>query len=381
LVTLGWIAGSILGAIHVVAPLALRAPMPERRLDRPAFALFAAGLSAMAAHFWIDEASGMAWGAGMAALALAYVSGRAIRAIARAPVPLEVRAHLVLAFGNAIAAAAAGVLLGANKLRPFLPGFVLSNVAAHAHLAAVGFAVMTFMGSAYRLLPMMLPAAMPRGRLVWAGAALVGGGVWALFASLVAGLPLEGPSAVAIVAGLAVFASRVAWMLRHRRPPPAERARPDLATVHTFLAMAYLPIAAALGLVLAFTPPSDTRLRLILLYGVAGLVGFLAQVVVGVQARIVPLFAWLWGFADASYDRLPPSMHGLGDRRLQAVVLLLWTAGVPALAYGFWTDATRWIAAGGWVLLVAVLLGAVQNVAVLRRAWDIRGFQPKPGGR
>jgi hypothetical protein len=381
LVTLGWIAGSILGAIHVVAPLALRAPMPPRRLDRPAFALFAAGLSAMAAHFWIDEASGMAWGAGMAAIALAYVSARAIRAIARAPVPVEVRAHLVLAFGNAIAAATAGVLLGANKLHPFLPGFVLSNVAAHAHLAAVGFAVMAFMGSAYRLLPMMLPAAMPRGRLVWAGAVLVGAGVWALFATLVAGGPLLGACAVAIVAGLAVFASRVAWMLRHRKPAPTERARPDLATLHTFLAMAYLPLAAALGLVVAFTPPSETRLRLILLYGVVGLVGFLAQVVVGVQARIVPLFAWLWGFADASYERFPPPMHGLGDRRLQVLVLLLWTGGVPALAYGFWSEAATWIAAGGWVLLIAVVLGAVQNLAVLRRAWDARGFQAKPGAR
>ena len=378
LVTLGWIAGSILGAIHVVAPLALRAPMPPRRLDWPAFFLFAAGLGAMAAHFWIDEASGMAWGAGMAALALAYVSLRAIRSIARAPVPIEVRAHLVLAFGNAIAAATAGVLLGANKLRPFLPGFVLSNVAAHAHLAAVGFAVMAFMGSAYRLLPMMLPAAMPRGRFVWAGAALVGGGVWTLFASLVTGAPLTGPCAVAIVAGLAVFASRVGWMLRHRRPAPTDRPRPDLATLHTFLAMAYLPLAALLGLVVAFSPPSETRLRLILLYGVVGLVGFLAQVVVGVQARIIPLFAWLWGFADASYERLPPPMHALAARRLPLVTLLLWTPGVPVLAWGFWQDRPAWIAAGGWILLAAVTAGAIQNVALLRRAWDPRGFRPTP---
>ena len=379
LVTLGWIAGSILGAIHLVGPLALRAPLPSRRLDFVAFALFAAGLSAMVAHFWIDEPSGMAWGAGMAALTLAYVSVRAIRAVSRAPVPREIRLHLVLAFANAILAATAGVLLGANKLRPFLPGYVLSNVAAHAHLAAVGFAIMTFMGSAYRLLPMMLPAAMPRGRLVWAGAVLVNLGVWGLFAGLVTGTAVTGPCALAIVAGLAAFASRVVWMLRHRRPPPTERARPDLATVHAFLAMAHLPVAAGLGIVLAFSPPSDTMLRVTLLYGVVGLVGFLAQVVVGVQARLVPLFAWLWGFADASYELLPPSIHGLVDRRLQLAVMLLWTAGVPLLAVGFWRDASALIAASGWTLLAAVVLGAAQNAIALRRAWDRRRFRPPPG--
>jgi hypothetical protein len=378
LVTLGWIAGSILGAIHVVGPLALRAPLPARRLDFAAFALFAAGLAAMAAHFWIDEPLGMAWGAGMAAVTVAHVSARAIRAVARAPVPAEVRLHLVLAFANAIGAAAAGVLLGANKLRPFLPGFVLSNVAAHAHLAAVGFAVMAFMGSAYRLLPMMLPAAMPRGPFVWAGAVLVTLGVWGLFVGLVAGAPVTGVCAVAIVAGLAAFASRVAWMLRHRRPPPSEMPRPDLATVHAFLAMAYLIAAAALGLVLAFAPASETTLRLTLLYGVTGLVGFLAQVVVGVQARIVPLFAWLWGFADASYERLPPPVHGLIDRRAQAAVLLLWAAGVPLLAAGFWADAPARIASGGWTLLAAVTLGGVANVLALRRAWDTRRFREPP---
>ena len=33
LVTLGWISGSILGAVYIVGPLALRMPMPARRLD------------------------------------------------------------------------------------------------------------------------------------------------------------------------------------------------------------------------------------------------------------------------------------------------------------------------------------------------------------
>lgn len=381
LVTLGWITGSILGAIHIVGPLALRAPLPTRRRDFAAFGAFALGVMAMAAHFWTDEPGGMAAGAALAAVAVAYVSVRAIRAVARAPVPAAVRVHLVLAFANAIAAATAGVLLGVNKVHPFLPGFVLSNVAAHAHLAAVAFATMTLMGSAYRLLPMMLPAAMPRGPLVWAGAGLVQLGAWGLFLALVSGSSGAGPCAALIVAGLAVFFTRVGWMLRHRRPPPSEMARPDLGTVHAFVAFVYLVASAVLGLVLAFAPASEQTLRLTLLYGVTGLVGFLAQVVVGVQARLVPLFGWLWGFADADHQRFPPAMHGLVDRRVHALVVLLWLAGVPLLAAGFYADRTTTIAAAGWTLLAAVGLGAMQNVAALRRAWDPRGFRPPPGAR
>ncbi len=378
LVTLGWITGSILGAIHIVGPLALRAPLPTGPRDFVAFGSFALGVAAMAGHFWTDAPRGMAGGAVLAAAAMSYVSVRAIRAIAPAPVPAEVRVHLVLAFANAVAAAAAGVLLGLHKARPFLPGFVLANVAAHAHLAAVAFATMTLMGSAYRLLPMMLPAAMPRGALVWTGAVFVQIGVWGLFVVLVTGAGGTGLCAAVVVAGLLAFLTRVAWMLRHRRSPPSEMPRPDLGTVHAFVALVYLVVSAVLGLALAFSTPSERTLRLTLLYGVTGLVGFLGQVVAGVQTRLVPLFGWLWGFADAAHQRFPPPMHGLVDRRLHALVVMLWLAGVPPLAVGFYADRVAWIRIGGATLLAAVVGGAALNAIALRRAWDPRRFRAPP---
>ena len=43
LVTLGWISGSILGALYIVGPLALRMPMPARQLDYWAWAFFTIG--------------------------------------------------------------------------------------------------------------------------------------------------------------------------------------------------------------------------------------------------------------------------------------------------------------------------------------------------
>src|SRR5213592_1023123 len=53
LVTLGWITFSILGAIYIVGPLALRMEMPARPLDYVAYAFAVVGLIGMVGHFWI----------------------------------------------------------------------------------------------------------------------------------------------------------------------------------------------------------------------------------------------------------------------------------------------------------------------------------------
>ena len=46
---------SIVGAFYLVAPLALRLDMPERRADYAAYALAVIGLIGMAGHFWIEQ--------------------------------------------------------------------------------------------------------------------------------------------------------------------------------------------------------------------------------------------------------------------------------------------------------------------------------------
>ena len=56
----------------------------------------------------------------------------------------------MLAFLNILGAATLGVLIGFDKVYHFLPGFVLANVFAHAHLAALGWATMMVVGVAFR---------------------------------------------------------------------------------------------------------------------------------------------------------------------------------------------------------------------------------------
>jgi hypothetical protein len=377
LVTLGWITGSILGAIYVVGPLALRMPLPAGRLDGAAFAAFGVGVAGMVSHFWLDSPSGMAWSAALVMLALMHVSARVLAALRSTPIPREVKLHVGLAFVNVLVAAVAGLLLGINKVAPFLPSSHLSSVFGHAHLAALGWGTMMVMGAGYRLLPMVLPAAMPVGRGVYASALLLEAGALGLFAAFLAGGARVAPFAVLAVAGVAAFLIRVVWMFRHRRPPPSGLLRPDFAAGHAVQALLYLVAASLLGLWLAFAQPSEGTLRGAMAYGVLGLVGFLSQIVVGIEGRLLPLYAWLWGFADREQRESPPSLHAAPVRALQAAGFLLWTAGVPLLAAGLSLERPALVRSGAGALLAGVAASAANGVMVVRKLW---GRPPRPAG-
>src|SRR5512145_1114605 len=73
LVTLGFITSSILGALYLVAPLALRMPLPERRLDVALAISWMVGVSGVASHFWLERYPGMAWSGAMALASAAWV--------------------------------------------------------------------------------------------------------------------------------------------------------------------------------------------------------------------------------------------------------------------------------------------------------------------
>ena len=98
-------------------------------------------------------------------------------------------------------------------------------------------------------------------------------------------------------------------MARNPRPAPKEFRKPDLGIVHVAQALACLLLAAGLGLALVFSPPALWKVPAVLVYGVLGLVGFLAQMVIGVNARLLPLFSRLTAYAGDAFRTVPPSPH------------------------------------------------------------------------
>ena len=369
LVTLGWITGSILGSLYVIGPMALRTPMPSRRSDRIVWLLYAIGFSGIASHFWINTYGGVGWAALLALGAVLHVGTRALLGIRSAPVQSAVKLCLLLANLNILLAGGFGILLAFDKAHPFLPARELGNVFAHAHLSAIGWVGMMVMGTGLRMLPMILPSAMPPARRAVAGALVTEVGVLGLFIALLLGSRAAGIFSLLIAAGLAIFLSHVGWMLRNRRPPPAGHPRPDLGVWHAVQALVYLVVALGIGLFLAFTSESELTYRLAPLYGVFGLLGFFGQLVVGVETRILPMFAAYYANRNACQVGPVIKPYQMISRPLQWAVFLLWTAGIPLLACGMSLPSASFVRSGASLLLGAALAMALNTVLILRHAF------------
>jgi hypothetical protein len=378
LVTLGWISFSILGAMYIVGPLALQMEMPARRMDYVAYACALVGLIGMVGHFWIQQYEGMAWSAGTVASGVLYMTVRIALRVRRAKIPPAVKLHIILSCVNFWIAATMGLLIAIDKVVPFLPGFILSNVFAHAHLAALGWATMMVVGVGYRLLPMIFPSKIPSGRSLYASAVLLEIGVLGLFATLLLRSSWTIVFGVTIVAGLGVFMGHVVWMRRHLAAKPPGLRRIQFGVLHAASAAVSLIAAAAIGLTLLVVPVSARSLQLAAAYGVLGLVGFLAQMVIAMEARLLPMVTWFWAYEAGRYKVPPPSPHGMRDRIVQAIVFGAWTVGIPALAMGMGAVSARLVSVGALALLVGVALATLDSILVVAPAVHAARARSRP---
>ena len=367
LVTLGWITGSILGSFHVVAPLALGVPMPASWRDWAAFASFAIGTVGMVAHFWLGTYDGMAWSAGLVLLAIAHLAWRATLGLGGAPVKGAVALHIRLAFFNILAAGVLGIIIGLDRTRGVFGLSPVSATYAHAHLAALGWAVMMVMGLSYRLLPMLLPAAMPSGPALYASAVLLECGLVLLVTSVLAGWPLVPVAGVWMLCGLAAFVVQVLRTAARRLPRPPALPRRDWSVWQVHVAFLWLVIACVLGYGLSREDAAQGTAAA-WVYGTAGLVGFLAQIITGMHGRLVPYYAWYRAMAARGGGRPARGANALPSPRFAAPVFLTWLAGVPLLAWGLASAMTPVIRAAALLLLAGVALHALHLVYMLYQA-------------
>ena len=329
-----------------------------------AWIAFTGGASGMVAHFWLGTYDGMAWSAALVLGAVAWVGWRGGRGLSAAPVPSAVRAHVRLAFANMLAAGVFGILIGLDRSRGFLALSPIDATYAHAHLASLGWAVMMIMGLGYRLIPMLLPSTMPKGRPLWLSAVLVESGLVLLVVNASTRWHLMPAGAMLIVAGLASFAVHIARSARARLPRPPSLPHRDWSLVQVRIAFAWLLVAVTLGLWLSLTP-AGSSLALFWIYGTAGLLGFIGQMIAGMLGRLVPYYAWYRAMAARGGARPPLSVHALTSSPLALVVCATWGAGVPCLAFGLATGDLLLIRLGALLLLTGVLTGACQIVLIV----------------
>lgn len=381
LVTLGWISASILGAFYIVAPLAFGMPFPARAGDVAAFAAFWLGTAGMVAGFWTSRFALVGLASTGVLAGLAVVGGRAMLGLRQARLPGGVALHVALAFTNILVAGSVGLVLAIGKVSG-LPGWSpLALASAHAHLAVLGWGVMMVIGVSYRLVPMFLPAAMPTGRQLATSAVWLQAGALGIAWALATGRSVL-PWAACVLVALAAFMREARRMLAHRRPRPADMAGRDWSTWQTHMALLLLLVAALVGVGVATGMLST---RWIWAYGTTGLLGFLSQMVVGIQGRLLPLHAYYREMAALEGEPPSRSAHRLASPPLMLSIFLLWLVAVPVLTAGLMSAQTSLVRGGAASLLVATVLQGLHMALLVRRARDgtspARQDRRSPGGR
>ena len=363
--TLGWITGSIMGVMTRYVPSLTKRNLPFPRLAQTQFVLFVIGAGGLVAHFFLGR-----WGDTALAAATMWAS-IVLFAVNMTACLLPVwhrgatETGLLLSLGFLFLSAGFGLLLALDKTFGFLGGSLLGNLAAHVHLAALGWAGLTICAVSYRLVPAFLLPASTISPL------FARGQVYALAASIaLLSLSLLGRIGGVRLWSLLVAASLLShtWILsrvfRRRRMPI------DWAMRHAAAGIGCLMFAMSLGLALAWVGAGTGVLnRVAGAYGAVGLLGWMTNFIVGMSYHLVPGFV----VGARSAAGLPLlSLAELSPPRARAFVFFSLNLGLLVLAAGL-LAGEAWIAsAAATVFAIGGLRYALASAQTLSFAWRRR---------
>lgn len=282
--TLGWISSAIIGAMFFYLPALTRQPLRYPRLAQLQFLLYLIGASGVVSHFLLGSWDGV-WMAGVVvAISVLLFALNLMPALAPRARRGGVELGLLLALGFFALASILGILLALDKSLDFLGGDVLRNLAAHAHLAAIGWIALAICAMSYRLAPAVAGAPLRPARAGFAfeiGAlSLAAIGLTLALAGEVPRLPLwAGAVALALVIYLVT-------MGRLLRTPGLIMTWPRR---HLAASLVSLALALVLGLILSLTGAQSTLgNRLAGAYGLLALLGWIGNLVIGASYQLFP---------------------------------------------------------------------------------------------
>jgi hypothetical protein len=359
--TLGWISLAIIGVLYRFVPALTKQAVRRPWLARVQVATFLVGASGLVSHFWIGHLSGLAWSAGVLVLSIMLLLGLLLPLLLRAPSCDATVIGIMVALLLFLGVATLGLLYAIDKVHPFLGGSVLSNIAAHAHLAVLGWVTLMICAVSYRMvaafvLPeQVLPA--PALRQIVSLSVLVP----ALVVAILLRSRLVTPLALLTAGSLVWYASIILRLLRTRRMAI------DWSMRHVQVALVHLGAAAACGLVfvLGVDVGSSFGAHLAVAYGVFGLFGWVSNFILGMGTRLAP------GLAAASGVRPQPFFIP----RTQAVIFTCFNLGVLGIAGGAAFAAPHLLSSGIVITLCATLLFARALLDGARRMMMAQPFQ------
>jgi hypothetical protein len=346
--TLGWITAVIMGVMYRYVPALTRTAVPSPRLAWIQLALYVIGVSGMITHFAIGIWPGLWLAAIIVFVSILMFAWNILPGVMSQVGHGVAETGMFLSVCFLIAAALLGTLLGLDKTYDFLGGSLLTNLAAHVHLAAVGWVTLSICAVSYRMLPafllptIRLPAA-AKWQLYALATTVVG-----LVAALLLRSGMASTFAIAISLSMVWYLRIVARMVRTRRMPL------DWTPLHALAGVIGLAAAAGLGIALSFIG-ADSALgaRLAPAYGAMGLLGFFSNFIVGMSYQLFPGFV---ARARTSAGRASVTIAEISKTRTRLFVFLTLNGGVLLLAGGFVEDAVHIAELGAAMITAAGLV-------------------------
>ncbi len=354
LFTLGWITLTIFGAMSQIAPMALGAPLRAVRSAYVAFWLLPPSITLFA--LGVAVSSAVLTSIGVVGVAIGIATNVVIfwAALSRARHRDVSWDSLVLGLGFLASTLLLGLVLAHNLHTGWIAGARVRVLAAHLHVAILGWALIVIVGMSNRMLPMFLVVRGVVDRWTRPALLLLAAGVPALAVGL--GAPdraLAWAGTALVEAGVFAFLGQTTVLFRKRMRRPLD-AGMRLAAA----GLAFMAVAAVLGPVVLAHGISSPRLAI--MYVVAGLLGGIVLYVAGHFYRVVSMLAWTMRFAGHA-GRGPVRTPGaLYSPRLVEVQIVLMAGGVIALLAGIGSGSTWVVRSGSLLYLGGVLIMAWQ---------------------
>lgn len=355
--TLGWVTATMMGVMYRYVPALTRRPLRYPRLAVVQFWTFLIATCGMVAHFAIGSWPGTWSSAAVMLVSIVLFAVNILLCLAPQFGRGVAETGMAMAVLFLVAAATLGLLLALDKTFPFLPANLLTNIGAHAHLAAVGWMTLTICAASYRFIPaFLLPHVKVPSNAVWmlyglaAGTAMLG-------AVLLAGAGGAEVWAVVIAVSLMAYIAIMARIISSHRMPIDWTAR------HAIAGIVWLVITTALGLHLAWVGPATLDgNRIASAYGALGLFGWITNFIVGMSYQLFPAFVTRVRTAN---KWRACTIAQLSVRRPRLFVFVTLNVGITLLAFGLRAGSapvaqlgTTAIAAGG-LCYAAVMLWAL----------------------
>lgn len=368
LLTLGFISSLMMGVLIRLSPMVLGVSARSGRLSILQYVVFLIGASGMVAHFWLGSWVGMAWATPLvlaaAVIQVINFGGIFSRAIRGDWVARYVAASLV----HFVLTATLGVLLGLNKALAkdfsFLPAPLLSNLSAHAHLAAAGWVTSMIFGFQLKLVPTTRGA---EALLPWR------------FALLQVGLLGLVTVAVADLPGPAFFGALILAALFWQALGPTRAWLSGRAREWEAVPLGFLTAVGLAGVLLALGVPEEggaLRPRAQLAYGYAALFGWIVFTITTVAFKLFPIWVWQERF-QADFGRKPvPGMKDLYAHGLRVLSHLALGVGVVGTVVGILAAERVVLAVATGVVVLGVVTFIVNFVRMAR--WALLPLEYRP---